>query len=170
MGLFLRHKNSSAFGFTLIETLVAIGIIVFGLVSALTLINTSLFYLSNINDRLIAANLSAEGIELIRNTRDNNWLNGDDWNRHIDEDDYEVSCEEDSCEEIDLDSYRDRLLKLNTVNGIYNYRSGINTLFKRKVSISEISGNEIRVISTVTWQRKGIAYTSSAEDHLFNWK
>ena len=77
-------------GFTLIETIVAVGIIVIGLVSALTLITTSLFYVSNIGDRLIAANLAAEGLEVVRNIRDNNWLQSLSWNNGLANGDYKV--------------------------------------------------------------------------------
>lgn len=165
MDLFLHRKNFLNSGFTLIETLVATGIIVVGLVSALTLINTSLFYVSNINDRLIAANLSAEGIELVRNIRDNNWLQDKDWNNGLADGDYQVAYDSTL-----PSSYIGNFLLLDSNTGLYNYSSGDPTYYLRKISISNLSIFEIRVISTVTWQRRGVAYTSSAEDHFFNWK
>ena len=75
----IANKNKKG-GFTLLETIVAVGLIVVGLVAALALITTSLFYVSNIQDRLAAANLTAEGIEVVRNIRDNNWLQNKAWN------------------------------------------------------------------------------------------
>lgn len=166
MGLYLHHKNSYQFGFTLIETLVAIGIIVVGLVSALTLINTSLFYVFNISDRLIAANLAAEGIEIVRNIRDDNWLQGTQWNSGLNDGNYQLGYRSDSLRNFGL---RGDPLLINS-DGFYNYISGDITPYKRKISITNISEYEIRVISSVTWERKGVSYASSAENHLFDWK
>lgn len=152
-------------GFTLIETMVAVGIIVIGLVSALTLITNSLFYVSNIGDRLIAANLTAEGLEVARNIRDNNWLQNLSWNNGFTDGDYQATYSS-----IALSPYSGNPLLFDSSTGLYNYSTGTATLYVRKISIFNPSGYEIRVISTVTWQRRGITYSNSAESHLFNWK
>ncbi len=155
-------KNNK--GFTLLETIVAVGLIIVGLVAALTLITTSLFYVSNIQDRLVTANLVAEGIEVVRNIRDNNWLQNRAWNSGLTDGDYQAAYNS-----MALSSY-DGFPLLLDFNGPYNYASGAATLYVRKISITNISANEIKVVSTVAWQRRGITYSSSAEDHLFNWK
>lgn len=165
MDLFLRRKNFLESGFTLIETLVATGIIVVGLVSAMALINISLFYVFNINNRLIAAHLTAEGIELIRNTRDNNWLQNLAWNTGLANGDYQVAHNL-----MSPSAYSGDRLLLDLGTGFYGYSSGVPTLYLRKVSVSNLSSYEILVISTVTWQVKGATYNSSAEEHLFDWK
>lgn len=152
-------------GFTLIETIVAVGIIVIGLVSALGAITTSLFYVSNIGDRLIAANLTAEGLEVARNIRDNNWIQNLSWNNGLANGDYQASYNS-----IALSPYSGSPLLLDSGTGLYSYSSGASTLYVRKISISNLSSYEIRVISTITWQRRGITYNSSAESHLFNWR
>lgn len=158
-------KSEYKDGFTLIETIVAVGIIVIGLISALTLITNSLFYVSNIGDRLVAANLTAEGLEVVRNIRDNNWLQNQAWNNGLADGDYNIAYNS-----LSLNPFADIELLLDASNGLYNYSSGSLSGFKRKISISNLSSYELRVISTVTWQRKGISYTNSAEKHLFNWK
>ena len=160
-----RITNKNNDGFTLIETIVAVGIIVIGLVSALTLITNSLFYVSNIGDRLIAANLTAEGLEVVRNIRDNNWLQELPWNSGLADGDYQTSYDSTV-----LSPYSGNPLLFDGGSGLYNYSSGANTLYVRKISISNLSVYEIRVVSTVTWQRRGITYSNSAESHLFNWK
>ena len=161
----LRIANKNHNGFTLIETIVAVGVITIGLISALALITNSLFYVSNINDRLIAANLVAEGLEVVRNIRDNNWLQSLPWNNGLANGDYQTSYNS-----IALSPYTGNPLLLDSGSGFYNYSSGANTIYVRKISIANISSYEIRVISTVTWQRRGVIYSNSAEDHLFNWK
>lgn len=159
-----KFRQNTA-GFTLIETIVAVGIIVVGLVSALTLITNSLFYVSNIGDRLIAANLTAEGLEVARNIRDNNWLQNRVWNNGLSDGDYQASYNS-----IALSPYSGNPLLFDSLTGLYNYSSGASTLYVRKIFISNLSSYEVRVISTVTWQRRGITFSNSAESHLFNWK
>lgn len=61
-------------GFTLIETLVAIALLLAVLVGPITLIAHSLFSTSFSRNDLIANNLAQEGIELVRAVRDNNIL------------------------------------------------------------------------------------------------
>ncbi|MBU2082238.1 prepilin-type N-terminal cleavage/methylation domain-containing protein [Patescibacteria group bacterium] len=160
----LRKLDKNNRGLTLLETIVAVGLIVVGLVAALSLITTSLFYVSNIYDRLVAANLTAEGIEVVRNIRDNNWLQNRGWNSGLADGDYQVAYNL-----MALSSYNGFPLLLE-FNGPYNYISGTITPYVRKISITNISANEIKVVSMVTWKRRGVTYSSAAEDRLFNWK
>ena len=161
----LEKLNKNNKGFTLLETIVAIGVIMVGLIAALVLINSSLFYVSLIKDRLVAANLNSEGLEVARNIRDNNWLQNLSWNNGLSNGDYNVAYNS-----LSLSPFADTELLINASNGLYNYSSGSSSGFKRRISVSNLSSYELRVISTVTWQRKGNSYTNSAEDHLFNWK
>lgn len=152
-------------GFTLLETIVAIGVITTGFVSALALITNSYFYISNIQNRLVAANLAAEGIELVRNIRDNNWLQSQAWNLGLNEGDYQVAYDSAS-----LSPYSGNPLLLDA-NGIYNYASGTSTSpYVRKISIAAISNYQMRVTSAVTWKRGVITYNNSVEEYLFDWK
>ena len=160
----IANKNNKN-GFTLIEAIVAIGIVMVGLFSALGAITTALFYVSNIQDRLIATNLVAEGIEVARNIRDNNHLQDRVWNNDLANGDYQAAYNSTS-----FSSYSGNPLLLDSSTGLYNYSSGNPTYYLRRISIANLSDYEIRVISTVTWQRRGVTYSSSAEDHFFNWQ
>lgn len=64
-------------GQTLIETLVAIFILIMGIVSAVGLAIFSLNASTNITKQVIATGLAREGIEAVKNMRDTNWLNTD---------------------------------------------------------------------------------------------
>lgn len=74
--IFSKLKISA--GFTLIELMITLAVFTIGISAALGLA------LSNYNnsrdnlDKIIAANLAREGIELIRNVRDSNWLRVED--------------------------------------------------------------------------------------------
>lgn len=68
-----NNKQKEA-GFTLIEVLASLAVFTIGIVAIMTL-GFSNYNTSRDNlDRIIAANLAREGIELIRNRRDTNWL------------------------------------------------------------------------------------------------
>ena len=161
----LGKLNKNTAGFTLLETIVAFGVIMVGLVAVLVLINSSLFYVSLIKDRLTAAYLNSEGLEVARNIRDNNWLQNLAWNNGLSDGDYNIAYNS-----LILSPYADTELLIDVLNGLYNYSSGNPSGFKRKISITNLSSYELRVIATATWQRRGVTHSSSAEYHLFNWK
>lgn len=60
----------------LLETIVAIGIITTGLISVITLVVSNLTTQREAAFRYQAMNFAREGVELIRNIRDSNWLSG----------------------------------------------------------------------------------------------
>jgi type II secretory pathway pseudopilin PulG len=70
---FVNQKTNQA-GQTLVETLVAIFIMIMGITAALGLANYSLNASSNIVKQLVAVGLAREGVEAVKNMRDTNWL------------------------------------------------------------------------------------------------
>ena len=70
----LYTKNQSVDGFTLVEIVVALGIFTLGIVGAMTLALANSNNASQNLTRVRAANLAREGLELVRNVRDSNWL------------------------------------------------------------------------------------------------
>ena len=61
-------------GFTLIELLIAIAVFTVGIMASFTLALANMRVAKDNFDRVLAANLAREGIELIRSVRDSNWL------------------------------------------------------------------------------------------------
>ncbi len=70
-------------GFTLLEILVAIFVITIGLIAAVSLIQRAAILTSLSSDRLTAAYLTQEGIEIVRNQRDTNWLRRVNWKENL---------------------------------------------------------------------------------------
>ena len=64
----------------LLEMIIAIGIILTGLFSTVTLVTASLNEAGESAARLGAVNLAREGVEVSRSIRDSNWLAGAVWN------------------------------------------------------------------------------------------
>lgn len=70
-----RKKNNSVKkGFSIGEVLLAAFVLVVGLISIIQLMSKSTVQSIDSRNAIIASELSQEGIELVRNIRDNNWL------------------------------------------------------------------------------------------------
>ena len=61
-------------GESLVEVMVAIGVLAIVLVSVFALLGTAMGTHRNVNNRIKAIDLAREGIEMVRNLRDTNWL------------------------------------------------------------------------------------------------
>src|SRR3989338_9028817 len=79
----LFHVSYSKFyerGFTIVESLVAIAVFTVGISAAIFVIQQSFTVGSRVKNKIIAAYLAQEGIEVIRNIRDRNWISGNVYN------------------------------------------------------------------------------------------
>src|SRR5579872_5742052 len=74
---YLNHQK----GFTIIETLVAIAVLMIAIVGPLTIAEQALTQATFSKDQMIASYLAEDAMESIRNIRDNNLLtgNGTSW-------------------------------------------------------------------------------------------
>ncbi|MCG2690012.1 hypothetical protein L6252_01900 [Candidatus Parcubacteria bacterium] len=111
-------------------------------------------------DNFKASQLSQEGIELVRNIRDKNWLFYQDWRTDLQA--CALGCEMDY-NDAGLSNWLNRSLKIDS-NGFYNYETGSNSLFKRKITISQVS-DALKVKSEVFWQNE----TFTTIDMLYDW-
>ena len=158
-------------GFTLIETLVAIAILLIAVVGPISLIGDALHKLYYAKDQIIAINLAQEGIEVVRQVRDSNMLAWDGatppWNTGIEEDYYTIDA--DSATVTSSANAQQPIL----LNGDGFYRqsgAGTATQFTRLVTITDIvSGRELKVTSTVEWKTGGQTGTITVSEYLFKW-
>lgn len=79
----VRRSPFAAFGQSMLEGIIATGIIVTAVSSALTLVQTSINAEKESEALLIAGNLAREGIEAVRSIRDSNWLSGAAWDNGL---------------------------------------------------------------------------------------
>lgn len=153
-------------GFTLIEAMMALVILTTALGPVLILssnISSTAFVIKN---NLIAANLSQEGVEVVRALRDANWYNGLPFDAGLANGVYRIRRLP-SPALIGLAS--NPPLKID--DGHYNNSSGTDTIFRRTVTITKINSGELRIISNVTWtERRDKARNVQTESHLFDWK
>ncbi len=163
-----KHKqNKTAAGFTLIEVVLAIFILGLAIIASFVLIQQSIIGASLNESQLIAYYLGQEGIEIVKNIRDINWLgSGSGVSEGVWEADYlSMSLEPLTGE--------GRYLRVDQ-NGFYRYAdSGSISKFKREIRIARKADNDfneyLEVSVVVKWKNRGKDYQAEVINHLYNW-
>lgn len=70
-------------GFTLIEVIVAIFVLTIGVLGVFQVVQNITFFSQINSSKLVATYLAQEGIELVRNQRDSNWVAGRPWAENL---------------------------------------------------------------------------------------
>src|SRR3989344_2728791 len=160
-------------GMTLIEAIISIFILILGLVPIFMSITVTNNLAIIIKNDLIASNLAREGIEVVRSIRDANWFNGLLFDANL------ADCGQSICDwVVPWDSAApiplgaNPPLKIDSTTGLYNYSTGSNSLFTRKISISRVGtcNCEIKILSQVSWPERKDTKVITVESHLFNWR
>lgn len=166
-------------GFTLIESLVAISVLLLAVTGPLTLITKVISDSSVSQNQITAFYLGQEGLEYIKNKRENNFLEEKDWlnglNQCFDEcvvdvpnDDIQTAASYNDCPP-------DNTMKFDATGDYYNHQDGDKcTLFKRVVKITKINlggaNDEAKIECIVEWKEKSGTKSIVLEEHIFNWK
>ena len=157
-------------GFTLLETIVAIGILSLAMTGVFSLASLSIRSASVSSNQTIAFFLASEAIEYIRNIRDSNILAGSGWLTGL------VTCQ--SANGCYVDVINDMIMgcgaecpkiKFDPMEKFYNHSIGGDTLFTRQILISNVAPDiEVKVIVVMSWQQRTLTRTFTLENHLFN--
>lgn len=179
----IPHKSANA-GFTFIETLVAISILVLAVVGPMYLASQGLRAARIARDQINANYLAQEAIEYIRYRRDNNTLKGNWWLTQI------STCETQKCM---IDVYETEGILLcpsdqktcpqvmfEESTGKYGHDNGsnfdllttwANTKFTREVTVDEtIPDQEATVSVTITWKDGVLDRSYTLSEQLLNWQ
>lgn len=153
----------------MIEVIVAIFVMTVGVLGAYSVVQQIIVYTSISSSRLTAAYLAQEGIEIVRNIRDTNWLTVPPvaWNYYnLVAGDWKVDWNDPS-----LTDYSDRFLDFVTDKYFYKLPPSFppSSKFKRKITIFDEAGDMFKVKVEVLWTEKGKNYTVTVEEHLYNW-
>jgi len=131
-------------GFTLVETLIAISIFSVSIVAMMSILGRGISDVNYAKKKLTASYLAQEGIEYVRNMRDNAVLytdiTGNDWA-----------------------TFRDGTLASITPS------PPVDSSFTRAIQKIVINPNEVKIYSTVSWNQGSGPISISLTENLFNW-
>ncbi|MBU4217108.1 prepilin-type N-terminal cleavage/methylation domain-containing protein [Candidatus Parcubacteria bacterium] len=165
---FLKQINNNT-AFSIIEVMVAIGIVSVGMMGVLSLMTRNVLTQTLNKNNLIASMLAQEGLELVREVRDTNWLidppvsfdDGIPATSTIDFYGFESTGQDfsSSATDIKMDEY-----------GFYGHTGATSTIFKRLITVSRTNPEFINVKSTVRWSQSGKNHDYIAETLLYDWR
>ncbi|MBU1015183.1 hypothetical protein KKI17_01980 [Patescibacteria group bacterium] len=157
-------------GLTIIEVLAAVGIFVLGGLGVFALIQQITSFSQEGADRLTASLLAQEGVEIVKNIRDTNFLkihkgdSGADWMDGL----CDGICHADYASAQLSTSQPIPYLSIDG-DGFYQYLSGTETRFKRDIATQLLPSGDLGVTVTVYWVEKGQTKEVIVEARLYNW-
>src|SRR3989344_1598293 len=170
----MKKKTSSA-GFTLIETFVAITVLLTAIAGPLTIASKGLSSAMIARDQMTAFYLGQDAIEFIRHHKDTNALRSDPWLTGL------SACMSTLCT---VDTKEDVLtscgtscppLRYNDESGFFSYNLlDDETNFTRSVKITPANAEdniEGTVEASVSWTAvNGLVRNFTVREHLFDWQ
>lgn len=169
------------FGQGLMETTIAIGVIITAIVGSISLVAFTIRSTNSTLNRLIAQNLAWEGIEVVVSIRDTNFLNSgtafdDSLNGGGDTTAIITFDETSNVWLVDFtpNTMNDAATTLYETNGLYvqasSTPSGQATQFKRLIQIVPNGVGRFDVTSQVQWNERGSIFTVESYRSFFDWK
>ncbi len=180
-----KNKNS---GFTLVEMLVAVFILLIALVAAFTAAQRSIFASLNARDQVIAFYLTQEAFELVKNIRDSNiqannqigtaWRNGFNGtggpnclNPNFCTIDF--NADEPVVAQCDPDTTGDCLVYQHKDEGYYGHSSDSDwnpTNLERYFTFEDVDAHEIKVTVTTKWKVGVFPRSFSVNEYITKWR
>jgi len=138
-------KEKKYSGFSFIESVLAIFVVSVGMIAVLSLLSKNLKQSMDSRDQMVASLLAQEGIELVRNLRDNNWANEIDTFNSGTGGNFPASNDM-TCSILSTST------AINNSPANYNI-SGISNKFQRKIQVvyDGASKNTAEITSVVIW-------------------
>lgn len=181
-------KTASRGGFTLIETLVAVLVLMTAIAGPLTIASKGLQATLVAKDQNTAFYLAQDAIEYVRYVRDTNKLKGQAWLSGLDGTANGFSAVDTglgagACTSVNgctVDSIQDSIatcagtgcavLRYNSGLNRFEYASGITSIYRRTVSL-QVTGSEALVRVTVTWSDQGaLVRTVTVNEVIEDWQ
>ncbi len=176
----MKKELNQQKGFTIIESLVAITILVVAVTGAMSAVQTGISSYTYSKDQIIASYLAQEGFEQLKNLRDENALNGANWLAGISEVGadpcyFGKACTVSPFETTDTIAcsspgacpyiYQDQ------TDGIYGYNlSWGPTQFRREIVLTSINADEISVAVTIYWSKGSANREFRVRENILNWQ
>jgi len=167
-------------GTTMIEVIVALSVVTLGIIGALNLSLESHSTVGFSKEEIIAANLAREAIDIVRNMRDNNWLQGALWDQGFAGSGVElggvlnfdtVNNKWELRHVADpLGALDDETSRLYVKDNFYTTAAGAKTHLKRVIKITDAGPGEKKLEAIVRIEFKDIIKDVVVENHLYDWR
>ena len=160
-------------GFTIIESLVAITILVLAITGATSALQTGISSYVFSKDQIVAFYLAQEGFEQVRNIRDENGVKNQGWLTGLS--DCFSACTVDpvvSSVPVACGSPGNcPVLRQDSVTGFFGYNPAWSaTIFKREIVLTNINANEVSILVTVDWSKGIVNRQFKARENILNWQ
>ena len=179
--MIIYHVMRNKSGFTIIESLVAVAILVLVITGVTSAVQTGISSYIFSKDQIIAFHLAQEAVEEIRNIRDENRLNNRNWLSGI------AQSSDDPCyfgSACTVDPVQSSVaircasgpgncpvLREDAVTGFFGYNvAWPETIFRREITLSSVNVDEVAVTVTVDWSKGSTARQFKARENLLNWQ
>ncbi len=139
----LNKKNT---GFTLVETLVSLSIFSVSVILFMSVLGSGITDTNYAKQKIVAGYLAQEGIEYMRNMRDNNVLYDPMGPQH------------------GWDTFKTLSMNYPVTNPDLS-----NFTRTTSIDISNFGTNEVKITSTVSWRQGSGVYSVVFSENLFNW-
>jgi prepilin-type N-terminal cleavage/methylation domain-containing protein len=165
----VHNNHGTRAGFTLVEVMIALFVLAVGTISMINILSQVIGTTKDTQDRVVAANLAQEGIELVRAIRADNWINGQPYDTGLGDGSGCVDYDD----PVVVYGCGDDALYQDPTSGIYSHTDDgvddIRTKFGRTITITGSADEDgapfLLVTATASWPGQ----TLIVEDHLYDW-
>ncbi len=162
----LHGRRPRRLGQAIIEALVSLSALTVGFLGIFALLSQSFSLNRTVSNNYIANYLATEGIEVVKNVIDNNTINSRAWDSGLTDGTFEVDYSS-----LSLSANQNRLLGFDPTAHLYSYSGSSPTPFRRTVTLTDLSGTQLKVVSQVNWvDRGGGTFQVTLEDHFYHWR
>ncbi len=179
-----QNTNNVQRGFTLVESLVAIAILVTAVSGTYSAAQSGISSAVYSKNQITAFYLAQEAVEQIRNIRDQNSISGSNWLAGLAADPNDPCyfgkvCKVDAMNDISDPKVSTcsggagscPVLRQNVTTGFIGHNMAWTpTTFKREVTLTQINQNEVAITVTIYWSKGVTNQSFKVRENILNWQ